>query len=265
MEISWTNTAGALQEFANVLLCGKCGSKPVTPVRLTNCGHFFCHDCISSATKCVKCNIPVQPKEIKSDHLISNLIQNCDVIAGIIEKRDIWNDTIDASNMSLDNTISTVLHTPRKHDYTRMKNINKPNPKGETPLHVACLKKNAERVKHLLLAGANPDTKDNAGWTPLQEVIIYGYTEICQLLLNCGASPDISGLKNRRPLHEAVKFHRIEEVKLLLHYNADRDQYDQYGKKPIDYCKSEEIRELLMDLSNTPEKTFCYTCHSGSK
>lgn len=71
--------------LCSLFLCS--GSKPVSPVKLTNCGHFFCHDCIDSATKCVKCDIPVQPKEIKSDHLISNLIQNCDVIAGIIKKR----------------------------------------------------------------------------------------------------------------------------------------------------------------------------------
>lgn len=64
-------------------------------------------------------------------------------------------------------------------------------------------------------------------------MIIYGYTEICQLLLNCQASPDISGLKNRRPLHEAAKFNRIVEAKLLLDHKADRDQYDQYGKKPM--------------------------------
>ncbi|TGZ51932.1 BRCA1-associated RING domain protein 1, partial [Temnothorax longispinosus] len=143
------------------------GSKPVSPVRLTNCGHFFCHDCIKSATKCVKCDVPVQPKEIKPDHLISNLVQNCDLIAEIIQKRDVWDNITDTSNTSLDNTISTVLHTPRKQDYIRKKNINKTNPKGETQLHTACLKGNAEQVKHLLLAGANPNTKDNAGWTPL--------------------------------------------------------------------------------------------------
>jgi len=64
-------------------------------------------------------------------------------------------------------------------------------------------------------------------------VVSYGCTEICELLLKCGALPDISGYKNRRPLHEAAKHNRIEEAKLLLHYNADRDQYDQYGRKPM--------------------------------
>jgi len=55
--------------------------------------------------------------------------------------RDIWNRcTTDVPSTSLDNTISTVLHTPKKQGYIRTKNINKPNPRGETPLHTACLK-----------------------------------------------------------------------------------------------------------------------------
>ncbi|XP_018310838.1 BRCA1-associated RING domain protein 1 isoform X2 [Mycetomoellerius zeteki] len=250
METSWVNTTCALQDFANALLCGKCGSKPVSPVRLTNCGHFFCRNCVQSATKCNKCDIPVQPKEIKPDHLVSSLIQNCDVIADIIHKRSIR----DASSISLDNTISTIFHTPKKQSYPGMRNINKPNHKGETPLHRACLKKNAEQVKHLLLLNANPNTKDHAGWTPLQEMVSYGCTEICKLLLNCGALPDISGYKSRKPLHEAAKCNRIEEAKLLLHYNADKNLPDQYGKKPIDYCKSEKMRQLLMDLPRTPSE-----------
>ncbi|XP_036144576.1 BRCA1-associated RING domain protein 1 [Monomorium pharaonis] len=263
---SWINTANALQDFASILVCEKCGSKPESPVRLINCGHFFCHNCIKSAIKCVKCNVPVQPKEIKSDHLISNLVHNSDIIADIIHKRDLWSNVTDALNTSMDNTTSSVIHTPKKQSYVRTKNLNKPNFKGETPLHVACVKKNTELVKHLLLVGANPNTKDNAGWTPLQEVVNYGCTEICEILLNCGALPNISGYKNRRPLHEAVKLNRIEETKLLLRYNADRDQCDQYGKKPIDYCRSDEMRHLLMDLPKSPsEKTICYTRHSGSK
>lgn len=62
-------------------------SKPISPVRLTNCGHFFCHNCIKNATKCITCDIPVQPREMNPDYLVSNLIQNCDNITEIIKKR----------------------------------------------------------------------------------------------------------------------------------------------------------------------------------
>ncbi|KYM98879.1 BRCA1-associated RING domain protein 1 [Cyphomyrmex costatus] len=230
------------------------GLKPVSPVRLTNCGHFFCRNCIISATKCNKCDVPVQPKEIKPDHLVSSLVHNCDVIAEIIHKRDLWENATDAFSTLLDNTISTIFHTPKKQSYRRTKDINKLNHRGETPLHIACLKQNVEEVKRLLLIGANPNTKDHADWTPLifqQETVNFGYTEICKLLLECGASPDVAGIKNRRPLHDAAKYNRIEEAKLLLHYNANRNHRDQFGKKPIDYCKSVQMRQLLMDLPKT--------------
>lgn len=46
---------------------------------------------------------------------------------------------MDVSNISLDNTVSEIFSTPRKHSYIR-KNINKPNSKGETQLHITCLK-----------------------------------------------------------------------------------------------------------------------------
>ncbi|KMQ96512.1 brca1-associated ring domain protein 1-like protein [Lasius niger] len=254
MDISWTNTAKALQDFASILVCGKCGFKPISPVRLTNCGHFFCHDCIKSATICVKCDIPVQPREINLDCLVSNLIQGCDTIAQIIKRENIWDNIVDVrSNISVDKTVSEVLNTPRKHSYIK-KNINKPNAKGETQLHTMCLKKNAEQVKQLLIAGANPNTKDNAGWTPLQEMVSYGCIEICKLLLSCGALPNISGYEKKTPLHDAAESDRIEEAKLLLDYHADKNLYDQYGKKPIDYCKSDEMRQLLTNIQSSSEK-----------
>lgn len=253
MNISWTNTSKALQDFASILVCGKCGSKPVSPVRLINCGHFFCRDCIKSATICIKCDIPVQPCEMNPDCLVSNLIQACDTIAQIIKRDNIWDNTVDMSNMSLDNAVSEIFNTPKKHSYIK-KNINKQNSKGETQLHIICLRRNAEQVKHLLIAGANPNTKDNAGWTPLQEMISYGYIEISKLLLSCGASPNISGYDAKTPLHEAVECNRIEEAKLLLDHHANKDLCDQYGKKPIDYCKSDEMRQLLIDAQSSSEK-----------
>lgn len=50
-------------------------------------------------------------------------------------------DNENISNVSVDNnTISTTIDTPSSRSNIRKRNINKPNPKGETPLHVACLK-----------------------------------------------------------------------------------------------------------------------------
>ena len=55
---------------------------------------------------------------------------------------------------------------------------------GETPLHQACIKNNAEKVLELL---ASPDidlnAQDNAGWTPLHEACNHGNLECVQELL----------------------------------------------------------------------------------
>ncbi|XP_043493997.1 BRCA1-associated RING domain protein 1-like isoform X2 [Polistes fuscatus] len=143
------------------------------------------------------------------------------------------------------------------------KNINKRNPKGETSLHAACIKGQKEIVESLLNAGANPNTKDNANWSPLQECINLGFYEICKLLLKAGAYPNIPGIDNRTPLHEAVLNDRIREAKLLLEYHANKDVYDQFGKKPIDYCISKEMQQVLSDgdlFSNNAESEYDLNC-----
>ncbi|XP_047352239.1 BRCA1-associated RING domain protein 1-like [Vespa velutina] len=143
------------------------------------------------------------------------------------------------------NSQNTIInYLPRN----TVKNINKRNPKGETPLHTACIKGQKGTVESLLKAGANPNTKDNANWSPLQESINLGHYEICELLLKAGAFSNVPGIENRTPLHEAVINNRVKEAKLLLEYHANRDVYDQYGKKPIDYCCSKEMQEILSDM-----------------
>nr|CAD7264670.1 unnamed protein product [Timema shepardi] len=77
--------------------------------------------------------------------------------------------------------------TPAKKDLKR-------NAKGETPLHVACIKGNAEQVKALLETGVTPNTKDNAGWTPLvsnvtANTVFEDYTEDETMLVALEGAP----------------------------------------------------------------------------
>ncbi|XP_076378356.1 BRCA1-associated RING domain protein 1 [Megalopta genalis] len=257
MDPIWKNTMEALKNFTDVLACNKCHCEPLDAVTFTNCGHFFCKKCVKNHTVCVKCGTPVQPVEIHSDHLIKNLTSYCNGIVQMIGERNVQQSTTDDALC-----VSQVLSTSSQRipgssnqKHIPQKNINKKNGKGETKLHVACTKNNVEYVKLLLLAGADPNTKDNAGWTPLQEVVNSGYTSLCEMLLDVGAQPNIPGIENRTALHDAVINERLVETKLLLQHFAKTDVYDKHGKKPIDYCEpfkdkiSYEIWTLLKEES----------------
>ncbi|XP_050471073.1 BRCA1-associated RING domain protein 1-like [Bombus huntii] len=270
MDTSWKNTRDALKDFANMLKCNKCGNEPINATRYTSCGHFFCKQCVGNDSLCIICKIPVQPIETCSDHVIESLVSHCNNIAEIIQERDLWNAATTSNSIQSPNRInSTVCNLKYR---IPKKNINKQNSKGETQLHTACLKGKIQEdhIKVLLAAGANPNTKDYNGWTPLQEVVSYGYSDICYLLLKCGALPNTPGEGNRTALHEAAKANRLSEAKLLLKYSANKNVYDDYGKRPIDYCEPysrmwnilkdenelDNVLETTKDLSHTLNKSL---------
>nr|CAD7203229.1 unnamed protein product [Timema douglasi] len=132
--------------------------------------------------------------------------------------------------------------TPAKKDLKR-------NAKGETPLHVACIKGNAEQVKALLETGVTPNTKDNAGWTPLHEAASHGYTQIVRLLLESGALPSVPGVHNATPLHDAVSNKLLDIVRLLVKFGADPLARDSSGNTPRDYTEDET---MLVALEGAP-------------
>lgn len=45
--------------------------------------------------------------------------------------------------------------------------LEKRNKLGETPLHIACKRRNIKEITKLLDAGANINEQDYASWTPL--------------------------------------------------------------------------------------------------
>ncbi|XP_076299178.1 BRCA1-associated RING domain protein 1 [Lasioglossum baleicum] len=265
MDTFWKNTTEALKNFTDALVCNKCRREPINAVTFTNCGHFFCKKCVENDTTCSKCNTPVQPVEIYSDHMINSLTSYCNSIAKIIGKRNFQNATTDALDVSEVSLVPSKINSEASNrKRVPQKNINKKNGKGETILHRACLKNDIEYVKLLLAAGADPNTKDNAGWTPLQEVVDAGSTSICKILLEFGALPNTPGRENRTALHEAVINKRLDEVKLLLQYHAKSDVYDKQGKRPIDYCEpskdtmSRKILNLLKKGNRMNENSISF-------
>jgi ankyrin repeat protein len=70
-----------------------------------------------------------------------------------------------------------------------MKRIDKQNVLGESELKIACTNDAMQKVKRLLVKGADPNISDVNGITPLMEAASGGALEIVQLLIAYGADP----------------------------------------------------------------------------
>ena len=130
----------------------------------------------------------------------------------------------------------------------RVVNIEKRNPRGETPLQVACAKGDEDKVRSLLEDGANCNTQDNNGWTPIHDACTGLRTNIVRILLQSGANPSVPGGPERlTPLHDAVSGGDLEIIRLLVSHGADRDAKDSEGRTPrnIAVGLSEETRKVI--------------------
>lgn len=95
--------------------------------------------------------------------------------------------------------------------------INSLNSDGETSLHLAVASGNAECVRALLKAGADPNIKTEGGLSPLHLVSAVSNSEIAQLLLENGAMVNSqSNAGGWIPLHEACRRGHLQTIKLLL-------------------------------------------------
>ena len=90
---------------------------------------------------------------------------------------------------------------------------------------------NAEELKQVLDAGAEPNICNNVGETPLHKAA--HHTGMVPLLLAAGANPNIKDDYDQTPLREAVLAGDAEAVKALLGYGASVDEVDNTGQTPL--------------------------------
>ncbi|KAJ4826405.1 hypothetical protein Tsubulata_028846 [Turnera subulata] len=80
-------------------------------------------------------------------------------------------------------------------------NINSRNIFGLTPLHIAIWRNHIPVVRRLLVAGADPDTRDGeSGWSSLHRALHFGHLAVASILLQSGASSTLEDSKLRTPV-----------------------------------------------------------------
>ncbi|KAK6188092.1 hypothetical protein SNE40_004350 [Patella caerulea] len=159
-----------------------------------------------------------------------------------------------------------------KADRRLRQRINKKNYKGETPLHVACIKNDVRRLKQLLaVPGINVNATDNYGWSPLHEACNHGNIECAELLLKYSPMKTVDSYfspgseKYRKvdlllcnvdgitALHDAVNCGWTDICQLLIKHGGNRilEVKTKSGQLPVDLAQTEELRKLLSPSNET--------------
>ena len=124
-----------------------------------------------------------------------------------------------------------------------------PDPSGDSPdayspLHYAAIGNLTEIVKILLDGGADINIQDSFGRTPLLMSLSRDST-IAAFLVARGADIDKSDSIGDTPLHQAVARRKKAIAKLLLEKGANVSPKDREGRTPLDIAEDDEIEKLL--------------------
>ena len=119
---------------------------------------------------------------------------------------------------------------------------------GESLLHQAARQGASSEVIQFLIdeLKIEVNAEDDLGFRPLHSAVSRFTNEVVSNLVFNGADMESRTKAGMTPLHVAVIENKIRNVELLLHWGANLEAVDNYGRKPIDYARShEEIERLL--------------------
>ena len=94
---------------------------------------------------------------------------------------------------------------------------------------------NPDKLKEIIKAGADVNTKDECGCTALSYIAARGNADIAEFLLNAGANVNSADIFGRTPLHEAVLHGRTETAYVLIEHGADVNARENNGCSVLEF------------------------------
>jgi Ankyrin repeats (3 copies) len=124
-------------------------------------------------------------------------------------------------------------------------------PSDDLTVHELAARDDVAALARAIKAGVPVDARDADGQTPLHVAAREGHLFSAMMLLAKGADPNARDAKRRIPLHLAADGdarragERYQVAKLLVAKASDLDAVDGDGKRPVDYARTAEFKQLL--------------------
>lgn len=189
-----------LEEIQELMKCQACNNPDKTLGRIKICGHYSCKTCLKkSDTSCPKCKIFCT----NADIAWKNIFTESESI--IFNLKDLLLQAVKRAEPKKNGNTFEYLNKTYQINFIDDQRVNT---KGETPLHVACKRKNVKDVKNLIKKQSDLNAQDFAGWVPLVSFLITNaiYTIFTLFFV----------LNNFPPFHYLLRFILITFTSLLL-------------------------------------------------
>jgi len=127
-----------------------------------------------------------------------------------------------------------------------------PTPPPSSSFREACETGNSEKIKDILLQGADINQRFERGLTPIHVASMFGHREVVARLQQAGADVNTLSDEGVTPLHLACLKGRLNIVVLLLSFGARPNVKDKLGNTSLHLAVSgqntpKELIESLLD------------------
>jgi ankyrin repeat protein len=125
-------------------------------------------------------------------------------------------------------------------------NPDQPDPRGETPLMVACTLNKPEWVSGLLSKGAKQGA--DGQWTALHNAAAAGSSAAIELLVQAGENINVLSPNDTTPLMMAAREGREAAARTLLKLGANPGLKNQAGYNAAGYAMKAQRKELAFEI-----------------